>query len=152
MTAEPERFLRLTRRFAASPERVFDAWLDPLLVRQWLFAMPGDQGHTAQLDARPGGQWTITARRGGMDYTATGEYLEIDRPRRLVLTFAMPQFSPNSDTLTVEIVPDGAGCRLTLTQSGVDIAAEMRMLPPGVKGGSEQGWETMLDTLARALA
>jgi hypothetical protein len=46
-------------------------------------------------------------------------------------------------------MPDGKGCRLTLTQSGVDIAAEMRMVPPGVKGGSEQGWEI---TLAHALA
>ena len=32
MTAEPERCLRLTRRFEAAPERVFDAWLNPTLA------------------------------------------------------------------------------------------------------------------------
>jgi uncharacterized protein YndB with AHSA1/START domain len=61
MTTATARFLRITRRFAASPERVFDAWIDPALVRQWLFAMPMDQAHTAELDPRAGGRWTITA-------------------------------------------------------------------------------------------
>jgi len=147
----PDRILRMTRRFEAAPERVFDAWLDPATARRWLFTLPSDQEYRAELDARVGGRWTITARRGGMDYTAVGEYLEIDRPRRLVFTFAMPQFSPNSDRLTVEIAPDGAGCILTLTQEGVDIAAELGLLPAGVAGGTETGWIDMFDTLAATL-
>jgi uncharacterized protein YndB with AHSA1/START domain len=146
-----ERVLRITRRFEAAPERVFDAWIQPTTVRKWLFTMPSDEAYHAELDARVGGRWTISARRGGVDYTALGEYLEIDRPRRLVFTFAMPQFSPNNDRLTIEIVPDGAGCILTLTQAGVDIAEELRLLPPGIQGGSEKGWIDMLDLLAAAL-
>lgn len=86
-----------------------------------------------------------------MDYTGGGEYLEIDRPRRLVLTFAMLQFSPNSDLITVEIVPRGAGCVLTFTQEGIDISEELRQLPPGVEGGTEHGWRLMFDQLAAAL-
>jgi len=152
MTTATARFLRITRRFAASPERVFDAWIDPALVRQWLFVMPMDQAHTAELDPRAGGRWTITARRGGLDYVGAGEYLEIDRPRRLVFTFAMLQFSPNHDRITVEIAPDGDGCLLTLTQEGIDIDSELRRLPPGVRGGSETGWEAMFDNLAKAVA
>jgi len=81
-----------------------------------------------------------------------GEYLEIDRPRRLVFTFSMPQFSPNSDRITVEIAPDGDGCLLTFTQEGADIAEELRQLPPGAKVGSEQGWAEMFGRLAAALA
>ncbi len=144
----PERSLRLTRRFEASPERVFDAWLDPAKMRQWLFAMPGDEAWSAQRDARTGGRWAITAKRGGADYVASGEYLEITRPYKLVFTFQMLQFSPNADTITVEIEPDGDGCQLTFTQSGVDIAQELRHLPPDVAGGSEQGWQLMFDLLA----
>ena len=45
----------------------------------------------------------IVDRRDGIDYRALGEYLEIDRPRRLVFTFAMPQFSPDFNKVTVEI-------------------------------------------------
>ncbi len=150
MTVAPDRMLRMTRRFDAAPERVFDAWLTPDMARQWLFSSPADEGYAAELDARVGGRWTITARRGGMDY-AGGEYLEIDRPRRLVFTFAMLQFSPNSDRITVEITPSGAGCILTLTQQGVDIAGELRHLPPGVAGGTEKGWNEMFDALATIL-
>jgi uncharacterized protein YndB with AHSA1/START domain len=151
MTVDSDRFLRMTRSFDASPERVFDAWLNPETARKWLFASPSDEVYTGEIDARVGGKWTITARRGGTNYTGGGEYLEIDRPRRLVFTFAMLQFSPNSDRITVEIAPSGAGCILTLTQEGIDIADELRHLPPGVEGGTEMGWRLMFDALAATL-
>lgn len=151
MTVEPDRFLRMTRQFDAAPERVFDAWLKPETVRKWLFTTPADEAYTANLDARVGGTWSITARRGGVDYTALGEYLEIDRPHRLVFTFALPQFSPNSDRITVELSPSGAGCILTFTQEGIDIASELRALPTGVEGGSERGWNDMFDLLTANL-
>ena len=108
----------------------------------WLFASPADEAYTAELDVRVGGKWSITARRAGTDYTAVGEYLEIDRPRRLVFTFAMPQFAPDVDRLVVEFAPDGAGCLMTFVQEG---------LPPGYKQASESGWGTMFDALAALL-
>ncbi len=64
MTVAPDRFLRMTRRFEAAPERVFDAWLNPETARQWLFSSPADEGYAAELDARVGGRWTITAGAG----------------------------------------------------------------------------------------
>ena len=41
---------------------------------------------------------------------AEGEYLEIDRPRWLVFTFRMPQFSDSEDRVVVEIAPLAEGC------------------------------------------
>jgi len=32
--------LTVSRDIAASPERVFDAWLDPAIARRFLFATP----------------------------------------------------------------------------------------------------------------
>jgi uncharacterized protein YndB with AHSA1/START domain len=72
MTADPDRFLRITRRFEAAPERVFDAWLNPEMARKWLFTSPADETYTTELNARAGGKWTTTARRGGRDYTGSG--------------------------------------------------------------------------------
>ncbi|HEX5689483.1 MAG TPA: SRPBCC domain-containing protein [Roseiflexaceae bacterium] len=152
MPNDDDRFLRISRRFEAAPERVFDAWLDPAMVRRWLFTMPTDEAYTAELDARVGGQWRITARRDGIDYTASGEYLQIDRPRRLAFTFEMLQFSPNTDRVTVDIAPDGDGCVLTLTQKGVDIAEELRQLPADTAGDSEAGWRLMFDALQALLS
>jgi Activator of Hsp90 ATPase homolog 1-like protein len=62
-----------------------------------------------------------------------------------------PNAKPNSDRSTVEFTPDGTGCLMTLTQEGIDIADELRQLPPGVEGGTEKGWNIMFDTLAAAL-
>ncbi|MDQ2997818.1 MAG: hypothetical protein M3R61_12275 [Chloroflexota bacterium] len=51
MIVGSERFLRITRRFDAAPERVFDAWLHATMVRRWLFASPADETYTAEFDA-----------------------------------------------------------------------------------------------------
>ena len=94
MTADPSQKFRMTRRFEASPERLFDAWIDPETARKWLFTSPTSESNRTDLDPGVGGTWTITDRRDGVHYTGLGEYLEIDRLRRLVFTFAMPQFDP----------------------------------------------------------
>jgi uncharacterized protein YndB with AHSA1/START domain len=134
--------LRIARRFDASPERVFDAWIDPGRAGRWLFTTPSSERHNTELDVRVGGKWTITDRRDGTDYTALGEYIEIDRPRRLVFSFGMPQFSSLFCNVTVEIVPDGDGCLLTLEQESMAPAA----LEP-----TRAGWSDMFDALDAVL-
>ena len=137
-----DRALQLERRFEASPERLFDAWTDPSVTAQWLFTTAASEVHRAHLDVRVGGQWEIVDRREGTDYRAIGEYLEIDRPRRLVFTFGMPQFSDAFTTVTIEIRPDGDGAAMTLIQDN---------LPPEHTPATEDGWRAMFDELANAL-
>jgi uncharacterized protein YndB with AHSA1/START domain len=139
----------MTRRFVATPERVFDAWTDPALAGHWLFTTPLSQSHHTMLDARVGASWRIVDVRGGITYTAIGQYIEVNRPHRLVFTFAMPQFSPNSDTITLDFAADGDGCIMTFTQSGTDIAAELDRVPEGEIGGSEHGWTLMFLALGQ---
>lgn len=63
---------------------------------------------------------------------------------------AMPQFSPNSDTVSIEIEEDESGSVMTFIQSGKDIAAELRELPAGEKSASEEGWQQGFDLMAAA--
>jgi uncharacterized protein YndB with AHSA1/START domain len=135
--------LRLTRRFDAAPERVFDAWTDPKLAAGWLFTSPTSEAHTAEIDLRVGGRWEIVDRRDGASYRAIGEYLEIERPRRLAFTFGMPQFSDGFSKVVVEIAPDGAGALMTLIQEE---------LPADAIPALEQGWREMFDQLSARLA
>lgn len=130
--------LRLARRFDAAPERVFAAWLDPGAVRQWLFAT--SSGHPVEIDARVGGSCVIPNRWGGVEVVIA--YLEITPPRRLVFDLTLPYFSPDSDRLTVEIAPAGAGCVLTLIHEGP---------PPDDQSPIERGWAGMFDDLAATL-
>lgn len=74
--------------------------------------------------------------------SALGEYVDIDRPRRLVFSFGMAQFSPLSCNVTVEIVADGGGCNLTLSQGSVS---------PAALKSTEQGWSNMFDALVATL-
>ena len=78
--------------FRASPERVFDAWLEPELVTQWMsaalkqFGLTGDI-RRVEVDARVGGRFTFSDLREAGEAVHWGTYLEIDRPRKLVFTW-----------------------------------------------------------------
>ncbi len=81
--------LTMTRIFDVVPERVFDAWLIPEMMRKWFFTLEGTN-IVAQNNPQVSGNWEIIDRRDGKDYRAIGEYLEIDSPVKLVFTFKMP--------------------------------------------------------------
>lgn len=130
--------IRVTHRFSASAERVFEAWLDPAQAGRWLFATPTGQMVRVEIDARVAGGFSIVERRDGEDVEHVGKYLELERPRRLVFTFAVPKYSADSDVVEVDIVPLEGGCELTLTQ----------MLSPEWKEQTRQGWATLLERLA----
>lgn len=139
------RNLTITRTFDAAPERVFDAWLDPQMARLWLFTVPGGKIVVAENEPRVGGAFAFVDRRTDGDIRHVGEYLEIDRPRRLVFTFAVPQFSPSFDRVTVDIARLDRGCELTLIHE-MDAA-----LYDEWGEASIGGWTTMLGALAAQL-
>jgi uncharacterized protein YndB with AHSA1/START domain len=114
MSERPKIHLTVNRKFEASAERVFDAWLDPDKARHFLFATPTGEMTRVEIDARVGGKFIIVERRDGVDADHFGEYLEIDRPRRLVFLFG-DWHTGERDRVTIQIEPDGEGCRLTLT-------------------------------------
>ena len=108
-------FARVSHRFTASAERVYDAFLDLSTARRFMYASVAGQMVRAELDARVGGAYVFVDRRDGADVEHTGAYLELDRPRRLVFTMFVPGYSTSPDRVKVEIVPAGDGCELTLT-------------------------------------
>src|ERR1700693_2388225 len=135
--------VRVARHFDASAERVFDAWLDPHSAGQWLFATPTGRMVRIAIDARVGGTFVFVDRRGGEDIEHTGEYLEIDRPRRLVFTFTVPKYSALCTRVAIDIVPAASGCDLTLVHEGV---------LPEYRDRTQSGWQGILAALATRLS
>jgi uncharacterized protein YndB with AHSA1/START domain len=89
--------------------------------------------------------FSFVNRRGDQEIVHVGEYLDIDRPNRLVFIFAVPQFSPDFDRVTVEIRPRDDGCELTATnEMALAIAEEW-----GEQ--TREGWTQMLARLGAQL-
>lgn len=142
MTVEALASVVVTHRYAASPERVFDAFLDVAVARRFLFATATGEMIEAVIEPRVGGRFAFVERRPDTgDVRHVGEYLAIDRPRRLVFTFGVPQFDPRMTTVTIELWPDGPGCVLTLTNDGV---------PSDYAEGNRVAWSRILDGLLPA--
>jgi len=100
--AEQQISARVTRRFRASPERVFDAWLDPKTARKWLFAKAAGQIVCAEIDGRVGGWFYIVNRCDGEDVEHVGEYFEVNRPHRLGFKLLVEKHAQNFDRVTVD--------------------------------------------------
>ncbi|WP_266181288.1 SRPBCC family protein [Dyella humicola] len=142
MNTSTVRTLRVTRHFDALPERVFDAWLDPATAGRWLFSADGGEMVKVAIDARVGGGFIFVDRRNGEDVEHVGEYLAIERPQRLVFTFAVPKYSAVYTQVTVELERDAGGCMVTLTHAGV---------LPEWSDRTKEGWAMILDHLADTL-
>lgn len=142
MTGETLTSVVVTHRYATSPETVFDAFLDVTIARRFLFATATGEMIEAEIDPRVGGHFTFTERRPDMgDVKHVGEYVEIERPKRLAFTFGVPQFDPRMTMVTLDLVADGDGCVLTLTNEGV---------PADWAERNHEGWSKILAGLEPA--
>jgi uncharacterized protein YndB with AHSA1/START domain len=137
---------RVTQRFAASPERVFDAWLDTAMVGQFMFGpqLRDEEIVRLSLDARVGGRFSFVVRRQGQEIDHIGRYLEIIRPRWLVFTWAIAPSPDDASRVTIEIASSGTGCELTLTHELAPGAEEF-------KARVTEGWTKMLRALEAKL-
>src|SRR5262245_29324827 len=124
---------------AASRETVWRHLVDPERALRWW-------GHSISFDPRPGGALRIEVVPGSV---ASGEFLEVEPPRRLVYTWGWEQggagpsvVPPGSSTVEIELVASGAGTTLRLRHSG---------LPgPEVAEPHAEGWDHYLPRLAVA--
>ncbi len=102
-------------------------------------------GVGASLDPRPGGAYRVEVLPGDV---VSGEFIEVDRPRRLVHTWGWESPSgsvpPGSTTVAFDLIPHGAGTLVRVTHS---------RLPQGVATARHaRGWEHYLPRLAAVAA
>lgn len=87
----------------ASVEKVFEAWTEPKIFKQWLYTSK-ETNKVAQNQFEINGDWEIVDERRGETYRATGTYMDIVEPYKLMYSFKMPQFSDLEDIITVEFI------------------------------------------------
>jgi len=133
----------VTYKFSATPERIFDAWLDTGMISKFMFGpqLRDEEIVSIKTDAHVGGSFSFVVRRQGVEFDHIGEYIEISRPHRLVFSWAVRQNLPESSRIVIEIAPLPTGCELTLTQ-------EMSSNWAGFKDQAKAAWTKMLLALA----
>jgi uncharacterized protein YndB with AHSA1/START domain len=137
--------LEISRRFDAAPETVFDAWLG----KEWGEWLPPAKARceVALQEPRPGGRYLVRMTMGdGRLVEISGTYREIDRPRKLVLSWT-GNYNNQETIVTLTFRPDGAGTIMTLRQDGFPDEA--------LRNGYNAGWTGpggSFDKLAQVLA
>ncbi len=142
MSISEAGIIRVSRQLSVTPERAFDAWVDPAVAGLWLFATTDGEIVRCDIDARPAGGFVITDRRNGEDVEHVGTFVEIDRPRRLTFQFGVPKYSGEQSTVEVTVTANGAGA---------DVTIETRGVPEEWRGQTEQGWRDLLGRLEGVL-
>jgi uncharacterized protein YndB with AHSA1/START domain len=132
MPADPYRD---SIHIAADPAIVFDYFTTPDALARWL-------GDRAILEPHPGGRFTVFFG----DRAVEGRYLELDPPRRLVISWGRRgsvAFPPALSVLEVTLSPEGGGTRVAIVHSG---------LPESEAPRHALGWRHYLPRLAVAAA
>ena len=125
---------------AASPQTVWELLVDPDEAIRWM-------GQKATFDLRPGGEYRVEVIP---DNVASGEFVEIDPPHRLVYTWGWESsrtaspVAPGSTTIEFELTADGDGTLLRFSHRG---------LPSADAATSHgHGWDHYLERLAAVAA
>ena len=127
MGAEPYRDSILIE---AAPDVVFEYFTRPEALVRWM-------GDRAVLDPRPGGEFTLYFD----DRCVRGRYVEVDRPRRLVISWGREgslELPPFSSRLEVSFGPEGQGTRVSVIHHG---------LPQSETSRHALGWQHYLGRL-----
>ncbi|MGI0055598.1 MAG: SRPBCC family protein [Thermoplasmata archaeon] len=150
----PTLAVRVERTLHASPDRVFRAFLEPDLVRQWI--TPDDLAiDRLSVDARLGGRIEVWHSRNGVSTGKfEGYFLKIDPPRELVYRWAFVGTEPEKgeyfDTLvTVRLRPEREGqTHVSVVHENLE---ELHRGAPHVHVRLVPGWNDCLDKLERAV-
>src|SRR6185295_5695856 len=90
-----------------------------------------------EMDVRPGGRWAMDqASADGKVFRFFGEFREVVRPERLVLTFDF-EGNPGGEMVeTHTFEPVGSGTRLTTVSRFASVADRDGMRDSGMEGGA----------------
>jgi uncharacterized protein YndB with AHSA1/START domain len=138
--------LQLKKFIRATPQRVFDAWTKPSLMKQW-FAPGTMTVPDAQADMRVGGAYKVTMNNADETspmptgtYVTYGVYKEIVPNSKLVFTWGWEGPDRHESIVTVEFQAKDGGTEVILTHERLANAEQVQK--------HTHGWLGCLENLA----
>ena len=123
----------------ASPEEIFDAWLDAEGMRGWMCPGPVTTCD-ATMDPRVGGRFRIVMHAPDLTVVNTGEFRVLDRPAKLQFTWSSSRWAFEETLITIDLVPKETRCELVLTHERFPADHSAAQL--------QGGWGRILELLA----
>lgn len=142
MTEAP--VVRVQRVMPAAPEVVFDQWLDPESLAEWMCPRPV-RCVAITVEARVGGRVSFDVDDSGSSVLITGQFLAIDRPQLLRFTWSNSNWA---DPTVVSVV------NVAFTPTGDDqtlMSIEHSLIPPEEFQNFHNGWILTVEQLAAVL-
>ncbi len=142
LKTEGEKFVVVTRRFAAPPEAVYRAHTEPKLIQKWLLGPEGWTMPVCICEAKPGGKIRYEWSDGkGNGFYLTGEFVTLEPYRRIIHIERMHLPDPTPDNhVETRFEPDGTGTLMTMRMTLPDAATRAAMLESGMEHGMEASY------------
>lgn len=129
------RIVYINHLFHTPIEKVFDAWLQPELIKKWLKSI-GIDIVDVKVDPKVDGDFLITMHANtGKIISYGGSIQQLERPNLLLFSLEAPACFRGVSLVTVDLQPTKTGCELNFTHTGVE--------PELV----EDGWRQLLENL-----
>jgi len=151
--AKPEHALELVREIDAPRDKIFRAWTEPALLKQWFTPRPWTVS-IAEMDVRVGGaSYIVMNGPNGEEFPNRGVYLEIVANEKIVFTDAYTSaWVPSAKPFFTGIIAleDIGGGRTRYTATAAHWTAEDKETHE--KMGFHEGWGKATDQLAELVA
>ena len=133
------------RVLPAPPDVVFDEWLYPVGMTEWMCPRPARAVKIA-LEPSVGGSLRIDIEDGGSSLYVTGQFIELNRPRRLRFTWSCSAWTDPSVQSEVTVTLEHHGTDQTM------MTIEHEQLPPDQVDAHQRGWGAIAAQMGEALS
>jgi uncharacterized protein YndB with AHSA1/START domain len=135
--------IKIERHFSAAPQKLWQAWTDPQIVKLWFGSDPNGTVSDAVLNVRVGGSFAVTFHNStAEEYTAQGIYQQVELHQRLVFTWGWKNQPHIKELVAVQFQAEGDGTMMTFEHLDIDA---------NTSHNYEIGWRTTFDKLEKAL-
>ena len=142
MTEAP--VVRVQRVMPAAPDVVFDQWLDPESLAEWMCPRPS-RCVAVTVEPHVGGSVRFDVDDSGTRVLITGQFLAIERPHLLRFTWSNSNWPDPTVVSVVNVAFEPVGDDQTL------MSIEHSLLPPDKFDNFHNGWVGVCDQLAAFL-
>lgn len=136
--------VKVERVMPAGPRAVFDEWLDPEALREWMCPRPVRVVEVT-VEPRVGGVLRFDVDDAGTRVLISGQFLVIEPPRLLRFTWSNSNWRDPTVSSIVNVSFHPVGEHETL------MSIEHSLLPPEEYTSFHDGWTLTVEQLAAAL-